>query len=65
MCVVAAEMLPGTDTGLGYLIMYAYGWGQVQVVIAGMIVIGIIGIIVDRLFQAVENGWFSWRQFER
>jgi NitT/TauT family transport system permease protein len=40
MCVVASEMLPGTDTGLGYLIMYAYGWGQVQVVIAGMIVIG-------------------------
>ena len=65
MCVVAAEMLPGTDTGLGYLIMYAYGWGQVQVVIAGMIVIGIIGIIVDRLFLAVENRWFSWRQFER
>jgi NitT/TauT family transport system permease protein len=65
MCVVAAEMLPGTNTGLGYLIMYAYGWGQVQVVIAGMIVIGIIGFIVDRLFLAVENRWFSWRQFER
>jgi NitT/TauT family transport system permease protein len=65
MCVVAAEMLPGTNTGLGYLIMYAYGWGQIQVVIAGMIVIGIIGIIVDHLFQVAENRWFSWRQFER
>ena len=36
MCVVAAEMLPGANSGLGNLIMYAYGWGQIQVVVAGM-----------------------------
>ncbi len=65
MCVVAAEMLPGTSTGLGYLIMYAYGWGQIQVVVAGMIVIGVIGIGVDRLFLAAEKKWFSWRELER
>jgi len=61
MCVVAAEMLPGTNTGLGYLIMYAYSWGQVQVVIAGMIAIGIIGIGIDRFFVTVERRWLSWR----
>lgn len=65
MCVVAAEMLPGTSTGLGYLIMYAYSWGQIQVVMAGMIAIGIIGIVVDRIFVAVEMRWFSWRGLER
>ena len=65
MCVVAAEMLPGTSTGLGYLIMYAYSWGQIQVVMAGMIAIGIIGIGVDRIFVAVERRWFSWRGLER
>ncbi|MEI6294332.1 MAG: ABC transporter permease, partial [Methanomicrobiales archaeon] len=36
MSVVAAEMLPGTSSGLGYLIMYSYNYGQVQVIIAGM-----------------------------
>ncbi len=65
MCVVAAEMLPGTNTGLGYLIMYAYGWGQIQVVMAGMIAIGIIGIGIDRFFVYVERRWLSWRGLER
>ena len=65
MCVVAAEMLPGTSTGLGYLIMYAYSWGQIQVVMAGMIAIGIIGIGIDRFFVWVERRWLSWRGLER
>ncbi len=65
MCVVAAEMLPGTSTGLGYLIMYAYSWGQIQVVMAGMIAIGIIGIGIDRFFVTVERRWLSWRGLER
>jgi NitT/TauT family transport system permease protein len=64
MCLVAAEMLPGTSTGLGYLIMYAYSWGQIQVVMAGMIAIGIIGIGIDRFFVTVERRWLSWRGLE-
>lgn len=65
MCVVAAEMLPGTTSGLGYLIMYAYNWGQVQVIIAGMIVIGLIGLAIDGLFRVVENRKFTWRGMVR
>jgi NitT/TauT family transport system permease protein len=65
MCLVAAEMLPGTSTGLGYLIMYAYSWGQIQVVMAGMIAIGIIGIGIDRFFVTVERRWLSWRGLEK
>lgn len=65
MCVVAAEMLPGTSSGLGYLIMYAYGWGQIQVVVAGMVAIGLLGILIDRFFMGVERRWFSWRARER
>lgn len=65
MCVVAAEMLPGTNSGLGYLIMYAYNWGQVQVIIAGMIVIGIIGLLFDTFFKEVERRKFSWRELDR
>ncbi len=65
MCVVAAEMMPGTNSGLGYLIMSSYNWGQVPVIIAGMIVIGIIGIGFDYLFKVVDRRLFVWREMER
>ena len=61
MCLVAAEMLPGTSAGLGYLIMYAYNLGQIQVIIAGMIVIGVIGIVSDYLFRLGQARLFSWQ----
>jgi NitT/TauT family transport system permease protein len=61
MCVVAAEMLPGTTAGLGFLIMYAYNLGQLQVIGAGMIIIGIIGLGADILFQAGQARLFGWQ----
>jgi NitT/TauT family transport system permease protein len=61
MCVVAAEMLPGTTAGLGYLIMYAYNLGQLQVIGAGMIIIGIIGLGADIIFRAVQARFFGWQ----
>lgn len=61
MCVVAAEMLPGTTAGLGFLIMYAYNLGQLQVIGAGMIVIGIIGLGADILFRAGQTRFFGWQ----
>jgi NitT/TauT family transport system permease protein len=61
MCVVAAEMLPGTSAGLGFLIMYAYNLGQLQVIGAGMIVIGIIGLGADALFRAGQARFFGWQ----
>ncbi|MCZ9313634.1 MAG: ABC transporter permease [Methanocorpusculum sp.] len=65
MSVVAAEMLPGTTQGLGYLIMQTYGWGQVQAVIAGMIAIGIIGIVMDQFFQYVQRRKFGWEALDK
>ena len=61
MCVVAAEMLPGTSAGLGFLIMYAYNLGQLQVIGAGMIIIGLIGLCADGLFRAGQMRFFSWQ----
>ena len=65
MSVVAAEMLPGTVSGLGYLIMNTYNWGQVQIVIAGMIAIGIIGIVMDQFFQYVQRRKFGWEALDK
>lgn len=65
MCVVAAEILPGPTSGLGYLIMYAYNLGQMNVIIAGMITIGLIGLAADLVFRLVENRFFLWRGLDR
>ena len=61
MCVVAAEMLPGSSAGLGYLIMYAYSLSRMDVVIACMIIIGVIGLILDRGLRYIEDRYFKWR----
>jgi NitT/TauT family transport system permease protein len=62
MCVVAAEMLPGSDAGLGYLIMYAYSLSKMNIVVASMIIIGIIGIILDKGLRYIEKKYFCWKK---
>ncbi|NSW86994.1 MAG: ABC transporter permease [Syntrophobacteraceae bacterium] len=60
MCLVAAEMMPGSSSGLGYLIWYAYEFLRTDVIVAGMIIIGFIGFLVDRGFRWLENR-IIWR----
>lgn len=55
MCLVAAEMMPGSNAGLGYLIWYAYELLRTDVIVAGMIIIGFIGFLLDRGFRWLEN----------
>ncbi len=61
MCVVAAEMLPGSDAGLGYLIMYAYQLSRMDIVVASMIIIGLIGLTLDRGLRYIEDRFFKWK----
>ncbi|MCQ2592188.1 MAG: ABC transporter permease [Treponema sp.] len=59
MCVVAAELVSST-TGLGYMIMDARQYGQTDVVIVGMITIGLIGKIMDSLLHLIERKIVVW-----
>jgi len=59
MCVVAAELVSST-TGLGYLIMDARQFGQTDVVIVGMLTIGIVGKIMDSLLRYAEKKTLRW-----
>jgi len=53
--VVAAEMV-AVDSGLGYLIVDSRNAGQrYDLVVAGMLLIGIIGLALDGLFRSVER----------
>lgn len=59
MCVVAAELVAST-TGIGYMISNARQFSQTDVVIVGMIAIGITGKIMDIILKTVEKKVMKW-----
>lgn len=65
MCLVSAEMLPGSISGVGYLITHAYTVARTDIVIAGMISIGIIGAVMDLVFRYLEDKKFGWQRLAR
>lgn len=58
--LVSAEMLPGSISGLGYLITHAYELAKIDIVMAGMISIGIIGSLLDYSIRFIERNKFAW-----
>jgi NitT/TauT family transport system permease protein len=65
MCLVSAEMLPGSISGVGYLITHAYTVARTDIVIAGMISIGVVGALLDLVFRYVEEKKFGWQRLAR
>jgi len=65
MCLVSAEMMPGSISGVGYLITHAYTVAQTDIVIAGMIAIGVMGILIDSIFMLIERRAFQWQSLYR
>lgn len=59
-CLVAAEMLPGSLSGVGYLITHAYELARTDLVVTGIICIGLVGALLDYIFILVERIYFSW-----
>ena len=58
--LVSAEMLPGSISGLGYLITHAYELAKIDLVMTGMITIGIIGSLLDHSIRFIEQKKFVW-----
>jgi len=58
--LVSAEMLPGSLAGLGYLITHAYELAKIDMVMVGMITIGIIGALLDFSISFIETRKFIW-----
>ena len=58
-------MMPGSISGIGYLITHAYTVARTDIVMAGMISIGIIGLLIDVTFRAVEDRCFAWKRLAR
>jgi NitT/TauT family transport system permease protein len=61
MCLVAAELV-AASSGLGYLIMLGGDDLKPELSITGMILIGLIGLIADRIILAVERKVIYWKK---
>ena len=61
MCIIAAEMLATSGSGLGYFIMVMYEvGGRVSEIICGIAMIGIIGYVMNFLLLKIEER-IPWR----
>lgn len=61
MCLISAEMLPGSISGVGYMITHAYQVTRIDIVIAGIIAISLVGAIFEFLFQWIDRRFFQWQ----
>ncbi len=62
MCLVAAEMFGVSTSGLGYKIWSYYYLHKMDYVLLYMIVLGLLGLLIDRSFRyVVEDRMLKWR----
>jgi len=62
MCILAAEIIGGEMVGIGRLIWNYTQLLQVDVIIVGMITIGLIGLVMNEMFLKTEKHLFKWRE---
>ena len=55
--IIGAEMV-AASTGLGHVILFSQQMSRTDKVIVGILVIGIVGVLTDRLFGLVMNKLF-------
>jgi len=59
MSVIAAELIAAAS-GIGYLIMYAREISQPDVMLVGVLSIGITGLLIDVLIRKIEARLLGW-----
>lgn len=60
MCVIAAELMGISDGGIGYFINAMKNYGVYSYMIAGMIMIAIIGLLLNTVFNQFEKRVLRW-----
>jgi NitT/TauT family transport system permease protein len=61
--VIVAEMV-AVKSGLGYVLWDAYYVGRMDVVIADMVSIGLLGYLSDRMLVLIEGRVLTWRRLQ-
>jgi NitT/TauT family transport system permease protein len=58
--IIAAEMLPGAESGIGYLLIYASDNAAMDIVIASMLIVGGIGALLGLMMRKIMSGLVRW-----
>jgi sulfonate transport system permease protein len=61
IALVVVEQINATS-GIGYMINLAGSYGQIDIVIVGLVLYGVLGTVSDALVRFVERRALSWRQ---
>lgn len=65
MVIIAAEMLPGTNSGIGYLLRFSYQLSRLDIMLACIFVIALIGLVFSRGLEYAGEKWLKLRTRER
>ena len=61
--VIVSEMV-AVKSGLGYVLWDAYYVGRMDIVIADMVSIGMMGYLSDRIIVLIEQRVLNWRRLQ-
>ncbi|MFP4052272.1 MAG: ABC transporter permease [Phycisphaerae bacterium] len=63
--IIAAEIFPGTRSGVGYMIAVAGQMNEYRYVFANIIVIAVIGVSIDALLYLAARRVGRWQEMQR
>lgn len=61
LALVVVELLASSE-GLGYMIVFGRQMFQLDVVLAAVVVVGAVGVLLDKLLALVEQRLLGWRK---
>ncbi|MFE7742096.1 ABC transporter permease [Nocardia sp. NPDC057455] len=61
LALVVVEQVNATS-GIGYLMTQARTYGQIEIIVVGLVIYGLLGLFGDILVRAAERRALSWRQ---
>jgi NitT/TauT family transport system permease protein len=62
--VIGSELLASADSGIGsYILFVSLNGGQMDSVLAGAAIAGIVGVLINSLFGMIDRRAFAWRYF--
>jgi len=65
LVLIAAEIFPGTRSGLGFMLCVACKTSDYQYTFAALIVIGVVGLVMDAGLDRFERAVSHWQASER
>jgi len=65
MVIIAAEMLPGTNSGIGYLIRYSYQLSRYDIMLASIIIVAFVGALFSKGLESLGEKSLVLRSRER